>query len=317
VKIFVANTDVRWYRFLADRNQTSEVNFWRPSGAHTAFRAIQPGEPFFFRLGKPINKIAGFGIYTHHLVLKLAAAWDIFGEANGAESREQLAQLIGSHRSQPAELRASPSWEIGCTILTGVHYYPESDWLDFRFPPGLMQGKSMEVTSPDGALIWNHMNDVSERAAILAEAEQLLRGGFQPIKEASTVYSVAQRKDREGQGAFRAMVLDAYGWRCCVTGERTVPVVDAAHIQPYISPKSNHVQNGLPLREDVHTLFDAGYVAVDERYRFIVSDRLKGDFENGREYYKLRGKEILLPRQSQLAPSKEAIRWHLDNVFIG
>lgn len=76
------------------------------------------------------------------------------------------------------------------------------------------------------------------------------------------------------------------------------------------------MQNGLALREDVHTLFDTGYVAVDEDYRFVVSPRLREDFENGREYQKFHGKAILLPGQRQMAPSMDAIRWHLDNVYI-
>ena len=161
------------------------------------------------------------------------------------------------------------------------------------------------------------MNRVLETEGIIAEAHQILHGGFQPIRETEASYSEGRRKEREGQGAFRIMVLDAYGRRCCVTGERTLPVLQAAHIQPYVSPVSNHVQNGIPLREDIHTLFDEGYVAVDEKYKFVVSKRLREEFENGREYYKLQGREILLPEQSRLAPSKDAIRWHLANIFVG
>jgi putative restriction endonuclease len=37
---------------------------------------------------------------------------------------------------------------------------------------------------------------------------------------------------RLGQGAFRLLVTDAYQRRCAVTGERTLPVLDAAHIRP-------------------------------------------------------------------------------------
>jgi hypothetical protein len=35
---------------------------------------------------------------------------------------------------------------------------------------------------------------------------------------------------RLGQGAFRLQVTDAYGRRCAVTGERTLPALEAAHI---------------------------------------------------------------------------------------
>jgi putative restriction endonuclease len=152
---------------------------------------------------------------------------------------------------------------------------------------------------------------------LIAEAESVAQSGFSLVKETSASYTTVPVKERRGQGAFRVMVLDAYGRRCCVTGERTLPVIEAAHIQQYVSPESNHVQNGLALREDVHTLFDEGYVAVDEDYRFLVSSRLREDFENGREYERFRGKAISVPERQQLTPSREAIRWHLENVYMG
>src|SRR5438309_1748593 len=64
---------------------------------------------------------------------------------------------------------------------------------------------------------------------------------------------------REGQGTFRVRILDAYGRRCAVTGESSEPVLGAAHIQLYLGPASNHVQNGIALRADIHRLFDGGY----------------------------------------------------------
>jgi hypothetical protein len=33
---------------------------------------------------------------------------------------------------------------------------------------------------------------------------------------------------------FRVLVTDAYQKRCAITGERTLPVLDAAHIKPYV-----------------------------------------------------------------------------------
>ncbi len=111
-------------------------------------------------------------------------------------------------------------------------------------------------------------------------------------------------------------MLDAYGRRCAVTGERTLPVLDAAHIQSYLGPGSNHLQNGLSLRSDIHRLFDAGYVTVTPDLRFEVSRRLKEDFENGRAYYDLSGRPLLiLPKDESKRPSRHALEWHASNVF--
>jgi putative restriction endonuclease len=42
------------------------------------------------------------------------------------------------------------------------------------------------------------------------------------------------------------------------TGERTLPVLEAAHIKPYGSGGPHQPENGLLLRSDLHTLFDEG-----------------------------------------------------------
>jgi putative restriction endonuclease len=317
MKLYVGNTDPIWYRFLAEHNVTAEANFWRPGGRERTFHAINPGELFFLRLPQPFSKIVGFGIYTHHSILTLLMAWETFGQSNGCETLSDFIQLIAKHRQMRADRRVALAWNIGCTILTDVHFYPESDWLDFRFPPGIMQGKSLEIGSEEGSRIWAHMHAVLADQYLVSSGPSSTGRDFSLVREQSATYTTAPTKERRGQGAFRVMVLDAYGRRCAVTGERTLPVIEAAHIQPYVSTQSNHVQNGIALREDVHTLFDEGYVAVDEDYRFVVSARLREDYENGREYYRFHGKSIQLPDRPQWSPSKDAIRWHLDNVYVG
>ena len=74
--------------------------------------------------------------------------------------------------------------------------------------------------------------------------------------------------------------------------------------------------NGILLRADIHKLFDAGYVTVDpDGYRFVVSKRLKEDYDNGKEYYQLHGTRILLPEDPIAWPSREALVEHSGHVF--
>lgn len=82
-------------------------------------------------------------------------------------------------------------------------------------------------------------------------------------------------------------VTDSYGRRCAISGERTLPVLDAAHIKAYSVGGRHEVSNGLLLRTDIHKLFDLGYVTVDLDFCFAVSPRLREDFQNGRHYYEL------------------------------
>ena len=51
--------------------------------------------------------------------------------------------------------------------------------------------------------------------------------------------------------------------------------------------------------------------------RFLVSKRIREEFENGRDYYALHGSEVQLPVKRELAPSSEYLDWHASNVFRG
>jgi len=102
-----------------------------------------------------------------------------------------------------------------------------------------------------------------------------------------------------------------------VTGEHSLPVLEAAHIRPYSQGGAHRVDNGLVLRTDLHRLFDKGYVTVDEDRRFVVGRRLKEEFENGRSYYALQGQPLHLPEQPASHPSAGALAWHREQLFLG
>lgn len=120
---------------------------------------------------------------------------------------------------------------------------------------------------------------------------------------------------RLGQGTFRVAVTGAYRGACAVTGEHSMPILEAAHIRPYEDEGQHTVSNGLLLRADVHRLFDRGYVTVSPDLKFVVSQRLKQEFENGAVYYERHGRQIHLPSQVADRPAVELLRWHNENVF--
>jgi len=102
-----------------------------------------------------------------------------------------------------------------------------------------------------------------------------------------------------------------------VTGERTLPALDAAHIRPYGEGGEHSVANGLLLRRDIHCLFDLGYVTVTPDHKFQVSSRIREEFENGRDYYALQGKPLTLPNRTELRPELTALDWHSTHRFLG
>jgi putative restriction endonuclease len=120
---------------------------------------------------------------------------------------------------------------------------------------------------------------------------------------------------RLGQGAFRVIVTDVYKRQCALTNSHVLHVLDAAHIRPYAEGGNHNPTNGLLLRQDVHTLFDRGYLTVSPDFQVEVSRRLKEEFDNGKEYYSLQGKTILLPGNPAFRPSTEQLVWHNNNVY--
>ena len=69
-------------------------------------------------------------------------------------------------------------------------------------------------------------------------------------------------RERPGQAAFRRRLKLAYSNMCCVSGCVVPEVLDGAHIDPYLGPDFDHAQNGLLLRRDIHTLFDAHLITI-------------------------------------------------------
>jgi putative restriction endonuclease len=94
-----------------------------------------------------------------------------------------------------------------------------------------------------------------------------------------------------------------------------LPVLEAAHIQPFANGGPHDVPNGLLLRADIHRLFDSGYVTVTPDLKFEVSRHLREEWENGRIYYALQGQEVAIPRFSADQPDPAYLRWHNANVF--
>ena len=112
---------------------------------------------------------------------------------------------------------------------------------------------------------------------------------------------------RQGQPQFRADLLEAYSRRCAITGTDAIQALEAAHIRPYAGPETNHIQNGMILRSDVHSLFDRGLVGVEpEDYSVVMSDVLANSSYS--DYNQLR---IRLPRDQNKRPSSEALWAHL------
>lgn len=108
---------------------------------------------------------------------------------------------------------------------------------------------------------------------------------------------------RRGQPKFRRKLLNIYENSCAVTGTPFPPILEAAHIVPYMGEKTNHVTNGILLRADIHTLFDLGLLGINQNYEVVVSSSMKET-----EYETYNGRKIALPSNKAEWPSLLALK---------
>ena len=204
--------------------------------------------------------------------------------------------------------------------MTNPIFFEEDDWIETPsdWNKSIVQGKSYDTEDAVGMSIWNKINllllkysarnqsQINENNFIIAEPESPVYG--KPIFI----------KPRIGQGAFRELITDAYNRKCAITGEKTLPVLESAHIKPYSEAGPNLISNGILLRSDIHKLFDGGYITVTSKLKIEVSSRIKTEFENGREYYQYHGKDLLfLPSKISDIPNSDYIEWHNSNIYRG
>jgi len=312
INLAIAVTNRGWFEYLSAQHGLAEVNFWSTSAHRQATPSA--GELLLFKLKKRRNKpkepevIAGYGVFAFSTVMPITLAWEAFGRANGAPTFDILRARILESRDEP--ISPQSSFDIGCRILTEPVFWPQEHWL--RVPPTwsphTVTMKKYSLDSQDGSNLWEA---IQER--LLSSAHPV--GLFEhPLPRYGAPSLVQQGL---GQGGFRLLVTGLYEKRCAVTRERTLPALEAAHIRPFADGGEHAASNGILLRRDIHSLFDAGYVTVTPKHEFEVSRRIKEEFENGKDYYALHGREVVIPKEPKWQPDKEALQWHNETRFLG
>lgn len=306
MRAFVGVTDGDWFKTLSAQPNLDEVNFWQPGGQRR-FIALNAGELFLFKLHSPADYIAGGGIFSYSTLLPIRLVWEAFGVKNGAQTISEMRKSVEKHRSKT--ISPHEDYTIGCILLSQPFFFRRGAWIPVPsdWSRNIVQGKGYNLDMEPGLSLWKAVQErLSGFPGILTVKEGQARFG-EPILITP----------RLGQGSFRVIVTDAYSRRCAVTGERTLPVLEAVHIRPYSQGGFHEVTNGVLFRSDIHTLFDRGFVTVDPEYIFEVSRRIREDFENGRDYYALHGSRLIVPEDPKQRPDRNYLSWHNESVFLG
>lgn len=177
--------------------------------------------------------------------------------------------------------------------------------LGIAVPRGWSDGYFMfEGVRPD--MFWSPGSTTV--AVLVADAEDSVEKEQSVEEPPSDDYDARRRVTRQivarrGQKAFRTALLAAYDSTCAVTGTAAEAALEAAHICPYRGPASNVITNGLPMRADIHTLFDLALLGINPNSRTIhVSKMLAGT-----SYSELVGRPIREPSNPAMAASGDAL----------
>jgi putative restriction endonuclease len=154
---------------------------------------------------------------------------------------------------------------------------------------------------------WDAMAFESEiRMAKMTKAES----DVMAIKNGETRNAIV--KVRVNQNFFRKMILSSYNNLCCITGIDNAELLIASHIVPWANDEKNRMNplNGLCLNALHDRAFDKGLITIDERYKVIVSKKVKHKL-----LLQYDRKSITLP--SRFLPDQKFISFHRNNIFRG
>jgi HNH endonuclease len=292
----IAPTDLRLFDNLRASPTGALVNFWTPTPWN--IKGLRTGDRLYMLLKSPIRKIAGYGVFRRYSNMSASRAWSAYGIGNGVRSLDELLRLVdhfaGMH-SKNYTAQVDP--EIGCIELADVVTFAEAEFIrpdafSLSMPTKVVKIKYFPEPDP----IRLKFESPSFSPFTLVE-------GISPRESAS-------HKKRVRASAFRKEILSNYDQQCCITEFHLQELLEASHIQPYINEDSNHPQNGLCLRVDLHCLFDSGLITLDANFAVVLCGKLRGT-----AYDAFAGKVIALPRDPLLHPSAAALEFHRAKVF--
>ena len=313
-ELYVANTDNEWFDFLKARAPLEDVNFWKPTPQ--TFRAIDEGQLFVFRLKAPRNRICGYGVLASSINVPIQLAWDSLGERNGSPS---MAHMIGAIRKYRNGEHVTAQSLIGCRALTSPVFFEPHEWFPVPsdWSSNIVTGKVYSTETNHGASLLAELQARTRSDQLFERSSRNLEGTGFPEMEQARYGAPVLVAPRLGQGAFRLKIAEAYKFECALSETRVLPALEAAHIRPYADGGAHTLTNGIFLRKDIHSVFDAGFATLTDDLRFHVSSRITEVFNNGNEYKRLHGQRIKIPVLEQNRPSVECVRWHQTERFVG
>ena len=163
---------------------------------------------------------------------------------------------------------ASLDPELGQRGIRGMKNAAQADreiWAEFYGRWGVLAEHSLVIEPPAAE---SPQADTAER--------QRNAPGTPPTEPTEVMREVAQRR---GQSFFRAAVLAAHDYKCCITGITCDALLRASHIVPWASDETLRLdpRNGLCLNALHDAAFDRGLITFTDKFELKLSKRLKAE----------------------------------------
>lgn len=114
---------------------------------------------------------------------------------------------------------------------------------------------------------------------------------------------------------FRDLVMNAYDYKCAITGKvikyKDLYNLEAAHIKPQAHQGTFLPCNGIAMSRDMHFAFDKGFFTIDDNFTVVVSEEIHDDWF----YQEYNGKRIFVPAVPFFRPNLAYLKHHRENVF--
>ena len=304
IDLYIGNTDHDWFDFCSQQRDLTEVNFWQPSAQ--PFKVMTEGGIFFFRRKAPIGLIGGFGTLVSAEKASIGLLWDELGTSNGVSSEEEFIQRVKKYRNSQFVDRSTL---VGFKILADPVFLDEENWFELPddWSPNIVTGKGYSSSTLQGERLLSKFQEFARLNSRMTESAKAILGFSEPPVGG---FRTSESKQRIGQGRFRLNLLSAYGGRCAITGCDVAEVLVAAHIRSFASSIDHSTQNGLLMRQDIHSLFDNGLLYIDAEFHVRLSEKFKLNYGSSSEYRELDGRALRLPRNKAFWPSVMALEEH-------
>src|SRR5690606_24863931 len=154
--------------------------------------------------------------------LPVALAWEVFRQKNGDPSYDRFLRRIDAYRARRG--RRDDRALLSCLLLRETVFLPSDRWLPWTdaedWSRNIVSYKTYNLGDGPGRRLAELLEATgAHRAADLQLEFVLLAGDDRAWHDQAVAV-------REGQGTFHLRVMAAYNWRCAVTTEHALPVLD-------------------------------------------------------------------------------------------